>query len=134
MTERLIDRIDQTCWKRRAGLHQNRCKDGETEIEQHEKVEQGQIMPGYPKHDAVAAAESLAALNTVVMVFASKLIQLTAAIRKGMASPAEYAESSETPVETEPPFRESVRMEPNTGPTHGAQPAEKNTPIIAEER
>src|SRR5688572_27282469 len=58
----------------------------------------------------------------------------SAAIRKGMARPAEYADSSETPLETEPPFNERVSMEPNTGPTQGAQPAEKNTPIIAEER
>ena len=43
-------------------------------------------MPGYPKHNAVAAAESLAALNTVVMIFATQLIQLTATINGGTNS------------------------------------------------
>ena len=39
-----------------------------------------------------------------------------------------------TPVEIFPPFNASVRIAPSTGPTQGAQPAEKNTPIKAEER
>src|SRR5215208_2236813 len=51
-----------------------------------------------------------------------------------MASPAEYADKRETPVETEPPLRAKVRIAPRTGPTQGAQPAEKKTPISAEER
>src|SRR5688572_3341261 len=80
VTERLIDRVDQICRERRPRLHQNRREDGQAKVEQHEQVEYRQIMPGNPEHDAVATAESLAALNTVVMIFATQLIQLTATI------------------------------------------------------
>src|SRR5690606_14481071 len=58
----------------------------------------------------------------------------SAAIKKGIANPAEYADSNETPVEIEPPLKASVRIAPSTGPTQGAHPAEKKTPIKAEER
>src|SRR6266516_482342 len=52
--------------------------------------------------------------------------QASAASKNGIANPAEYAERSDTPVDNEPPLSARVRIAPSTGPTHGAQPAEKN--------
>mgnify|MGYP001767941357 CR=1 FL=1 len=57
-----------------------------------------------------------------------------AANKNGIANPAEYTDNNFTPSKMEPPPTAKVRMAPNTGPTHGDHPAEKNIPIIAEER
>ena len=56
-----------------------------------------------------------------------------AASRNGTAMPAEYATSKSTPRPSEPLSRAKVNTAPSTGPTHGAQPAEKKTPIKPEE-
>ena len=57
-----------------------------------------------------------------------------AANKNGIANPAEYADNMMIPLDMEPPFMASVSIDPSTGPTHGDQPAEKKTPINADER
>ena len=52
-----------------------------------------------------------------------------AATRKGTANPKEYEEPNKNPLRIEPPLAANVMIDPRIGPTQGAHPAEKKTPI-----
>ena len=49
--------------------------------------------------------------------------------KNGIASPNEYTDNKTNPLVIEPYWSVRVNIAPNTGPTHGDQPAAKNTPI-----
>ncbi len=80
MAQRLVHGIDHVRGERRAGFHEDRRKNGQAHVKEHDQIEQRQIMPRDPEHGAVGAADRASAADAFEVILAAQFVQLTAAM------------------------------------------------------